>query len=127
MQPFLTRKGLCSRNQVVEDRGWFASTFYNDVLRPCELNELLLSLHDPPAAAGKAIALFRPAGGEVFRCGERRLMRLLHGELGRYVAAALATFDDPQPRRSRRRGRARSPQAACWRATARSRSPPGWG
>ena len=98
MQTFLTRKGLCSRNQVVEDRVWFASTFYNDVLRPCELNELLLSLHDLPGRRRQnAIALFRPAGGEVFRRGERRLMRLLHGELGRHLGAALATLDDPSP------------------------------
>jgi DNA-binding CsgD family transcriptional regulator len=98
MQALVSRKGLCSRDQAVEDREWFASAFYNDALRASELDEMLVSFRDLPGCGRQnGIFLFRPRGGAVFRRRERRLVGLLHRDLGRHFGAALATLDDPNP------------------------------
>ncbi|HEX5272813.1 MAG TPA: helix-turn-helix transcriptional regulator, partial [Gemmataceae bacterium] len=98
MQGLLSRKGVCSRDQAVEDRVWFPSTFFNDVLRPCHLAEMLVSFCDLPGGRRQTgISLFREARGGVFRRRERRLVRLLHEEIGRHCGTALATLDDPGP------------------------------
>jgi len=98
MQERLSRKGLCSRDQAVDDRTWFGSPFYNESLRLWEVDEMLTSLRDLPGGRRQnAVIVFRPPGGGVFRRRERRLVGLLHEELARHFGAALATLDDPNP------------------------------
>jgi DNA-binding CsgD family transcriptional regulator len=98
MQPLALRRGLCSRDQAVDDRTWFGSEFYNERLRLWGLEDTLLSFRDLPGRRRQDVLLaFRPAGGGVFRRRERRLVRMLHGELGRHLGEALATLDDPSP------------------------------
>ena len=68
MQALATRNGLCSRDQAVDDRTWFASPFYNDVLRASELDEFLISFRDLPGGRRQnAITLSRPPGAAAFR------------------------------------------------------------
>lgn len=97
-QALLTRRGLISRDQAISDQIWFGSTFYNETLRAWELDEFLASVQDLPGRRRQnAIYVFRARGGKAFGRRERRLVRLLHGELGRHFGVALATLDDPSP------------------------------
>jgi DNA-binding CsgD family transcriptional regulator len=98
MQGLLNCKGLCSRDQAVDDRTWFDSPFYNESLRLWEFDEMLASVCDLPGGRRQnAVIAFRQLGGGIFRRRERRLVRLLHRELGRHFGMALATLDDPSP------------------------------
>ncbi len=98
MQAYASRRGICGRDQAVDDRTWFGSPFYNETLRACELDEFLVSFMDLPGGHRQDfIALYRAPGGGVFRRRDRRLIRLFHAELARHFGASLATLDDPSP------------------------------
>jgi DNA-binding CsgD family transcriptional regulator len=98
IQPLAIRRGLCSRDQAVDDPTWFGSTFYNETLRLCECGDMLVSFRDlRPGRRQNFVSVYRPLGAGVFRRRERHLVRLLHQELGRHFGVALATLDDPSP------------------------------
>ncbi len=99
IQPLALRRGVCSRDQAVDDPTWFSSLFCNETLRQCGCDEVLISFHDMRDRQRRqsVISLYRPLGGGVFRRRDRRLVRLLHRELGRHFSTALATLSDPSP------------------------------
>ena len=98
IQALALRRGLCSRDQAVEDRAWFGSTYYNETQRVCEIDEMLLSLRDLPGGRRQGVLfLFRPLGGGASSAASVASSGSSHEELGRHYGSALATLDDPSP------------------------------
>ena len=94
----LFTRGTCSRDRAVPDREWRASPHYNEILRPCEVDEFLMSFQDLPGGRRRnLLGVNRLPGEPPFRRRERRLVRLLHAEIGRHLGSALVTLGDPMP------------------------------
>jgi hypothetical protein len=115
-----------TREQLVVDDDWYNSREFNEYNRSFMLDDVIMShakLGDPPTLQGFNLA--RGVGRERFGAGERRLIRLLHGELTRHVGISLAReLGHPCPNC---RPGSRRPSDACSKATARSRLRSGWG
>lgn len=98
IQAYTHRRGLCTRDQAVDDRTWLAAPIRNETFRACEIDEFLMTMHDIPGRKRQnLISLYRPLGDGAFRRRDRRLVRLFHQELARHFGASLATLDDPSP------------------------------
>jgi DNA-binding CsgD family transcriptional regulator len=98
MQRLAMRISTCSRDQAVGDREWRECDHYDEVLRPCEVDEFIISIRDLPGRRRQnLIGLHRYQGGRVFQERECRLVQVLHEEIGRHLGAALVTLDDPSP------------------------------
>jgi DNA-binding CsgD family transcriptional regulator len=95
---FRTRGRLVTRTreQVMADQEWYASAEYNDAFRPAGVDDGLLSAF----ALGRpgltdTLALHRPPGDRRFAGRDRRLVRMLHRDLGPLVGTALAASWEP--------------------------------
>jgi DNA-binding CsgD family transcriptional regulator len=80
-----------SREQLSGDREWYASAEYNEGFRPVGQDDFV-ACH-ARADGGAALVggqVFRPVGEPRFTARTRRLVRLLHGELARYIGPVLA-------------------------------------
>jgi DNA-binding CsgD family transcriptional regulator len=98
IQAFVSRRGMCGRDQAVDNQTWSAAPVRNEIFRSCEIDEFLATFHDLPGGERQSfISLYRPLGDGAFRRRDRRLVRLFHQELARHFGAALATLDDPSP------------------------------
>jgi DNA-binding CsgD family transcriptional regulator len=85
-----------TRQQLVEDRTYYASTFFNEVMRPNDMGHGLLSRHPPPGRDWHHILVFnRLLGDRPFGRRESRLVHLFQLEIGPLLGGALATADEP--------------------------------
>ena len=84
------------REQVIEKRPWHRSLDFNDYVKPCGLDESLISLHLlPQAGAVSGFSLHRELGRPPFGTRQRQLVQLFHAELGPLVGRSLATSSEP--------------------------------
>jgi DNA-binding CsgD family transcriptional regulator len=79
-----------TREQLADDREWYASLEFNEVHRVMEMDDILLSFvrrDDAPRLEG--FGLLRGLGRGRFTARERRLVRLFHGEIRRHLGPVL--------------------------------------
>ncbi len=84
-----------SREQLICHREWYMSELFNEYMRKAKIDCGILSwqLWHPTAAHG--ITVHRPVGDRRFGRQERRLVRLLHQEIGPLLGGALAAPGAP--------------------------------
>lgn len=98
IQAFICRRGICGRDQAVDDRIWTAAPVRNEIFRTCEIDEFLTTFHDLPGGERQNfLSMYRSLGEGTFRRRDRRLVRLFHQELGRHFGNSLVTLGDPSP------------------------------
>jgi DNA-binding CsgD family transcriptional regulator len=88
------------RRELVDDRVWYRSEFYNNYPRRGGLNECLYSycwLPAEPSTIIDGIELHRPQRRRPFGERERRMLRWLHRELRPLIGRQLAAPGDPSP------------------------------
>src|SRR5262249_38814223 len=91
---FVTR----TREQITDDRRWYSSTFFNEVQRPCGLDDGLLSRYALPGRDRQhQLVLNRLLGEPRFGRRERLLVHLTQQEIGTNLGRSLATSDEPGP------------------------------
>lgn len=94
-----------AREQVVDDRAWYNSVGFNEYRRPAENDGWLVSSYrlPGPTPAADMLTLHRALNDGRFAERDRRLLWLLHRELGPLVGTVLRTgeqdpFADLPPR-----------------------------
>jgi DNA-binding CsgD family transcriptional regulator len=84
-----------TRDQLVPDRTYYASFFFNEVMRASGLDHGMLSRRTPPGRDWiHEVVLNRVLGEPPFGRRERRLVHLAQQEIVRHLGGALATSDD---------------------------------
>jgi DNA-binding CsgD family transcriptional regulator len=85
-----------TRQQVVDDRTYYASAFFNEMMRPYDMGHALLSRHTPPGRNWRHILVFnRLLGDRPFGRRESRLVHLFQLEIVPLLGSALATAEQP--------------------------------
>jgi DNA-binding CsgD family transcriptional regulator len=101
VRPFHELTGPCvtrTRQQLVEDRPYYASAYHNEMHKPFGLDHAMLSRCAPPGRDWQhELALVRASGDRPFGRRECRLVHLLQLELGQLIGPALATTDEAGP------------------------------
>jgi DNA-binding NarL/FixJ family response regulator len=101
VQRFHQLTGPCvtrTRQQLVEDRPYYASEYHNQMHRPFGLNHALLSQCAPAGRDWQhELALVRAVGDPPFSRRECRVVQLFQLELGPLIGPALATTDEVGP------------------------------
>jgi DNA-binding CsgD family transcriptional regulator len=82
----LTRR----RQELADDRAWYASPALCDYLRPSGVDDGMISLVIVADRQAHGIALFRPPGERRFTARDRQLLHLFHTELGPHLLHDLA-------------------------------------
>src|SRR5262249_3352478 len=91
---FVTR----TREQLIDDRTWYTSRFFNGAMRPSGLDRGLLSRYALPGRDRyHELVLNRLLGDRPFERRERRLVHLLQEELVPHLGRAPATAGAPSP------------------------------
>jgi DNA-binding CsgD family transcriptional regulator len=86
------------RCQFVSDREWYGSPTFNEFFRRARVDVGVLSAFDSAEGRyGDCIVLLPDAGDEPISDRSRRLVRLLHQELGPMIGRTLASVGDPSP------------------------------
>jgi DNA-binding CsgD family transcriptional regulator len=80
----------CSRQQLADDRAWYASAAFCDYLRPSGVDDGMMSLVSMTDGQAHGIALFRPPGEQRFTARDRRLLHIFHTELAPWLLTELA-------------------------------------
>jgi DNA-binding CsgD family transcriptional regulator len=93
-----TRLSTLTREQVVEDRVWYRCAAFNDYFRRANHDDGLWSrLRLPGLNHVHMVTLHRRVGDRGFGPRDRRLLHLLHLELGPLLGTALAPAGEPGP------------------------------
>jgi DNA-binding CsgD family transcriptional regulator len=85
------------REQLLDNRVWFRSEFFNEVLRPFGLCDGLLSRFPLPGGWVFAVGMVHPSDVPAAGRRESRLIHLTLREVEPLVGTALATAADPSP------------------------------
>jgi DNA-binding CsgD family transcriptional regulator len=101
VQRFHELPGGCvtrTRQQLVDDRPYYASAYHNEMHKPWGLDHGLLSRHTSPGQDWQhELALVRALGDPPFGRRECRLIQLMHSEIVPLVGRALATAEEAGP------------------------------
>jgi DNA-binding CsgD family transcriptional regulator len=85
-----------TREEVVEKLPWHRSIDFNDYVKPCGLDESLISLHVlPQAGAVSGFSLHRELKRPPLGARQRQLVELFHAELGPLVGRSLSNSGEP--------------------------------
>jgi DNA-binding CsgD family transcriptional regulator len=85
-----------TRQQLIDDRDFYASAFFNEMMRPFDMGHGLLSRHTPPGRDWRHIIVMnRLLGDRPFGRRERRLIHLFQLEIAPMQGLALATSEQP--------------------------------
>jgi len=88
----------CTRQQLVADRPYYASTYHNEIHRPFGLNHAMLSRLAPPDWVWHhELALVRDAGDGPFGRRECKLVHLFQLEISPLLGRALAGAEEAGP------------------------------
>jgi DNA-binding CsgD family transcriptional regulator len=79
-----------SRISLISNTQWYASVVYNEYVKRAELDDTMLSHHRLQSGEIHTIGFCRTAGESHFGWRERRLVHLLHLELGPQIGKGLA-------------------------------------
>src|SRR5262249_46453694 len=92
--PCVTR----TRQQLVEDRPYYASAFHNECHRPFGLDHGLLSRYQPPGRDWHhELSLERVKGDPPFGRRECKLVHLFQLEMGALIGGALSGVEESPP------------------------------
>ncbi len=80
------------RRQVLDDRGWYRSSFYREHVGPL-LDDSVISMRRLPTGAISMISLIRGSDDSALDERHARIVQLLHDEIDSRVGTDLATFD----------------------------------
>ena len=84
------------RKQLIDDRTFFKSVFFNEMMRPFDMGDGLLSRHTPPGRDWCHVLVFnRLLGDGRFGRREHRLIHLFQLEIAPLQGLALATSEQP--------------------------------
>lgn len=86
-----------ARTQVMSDRNWYRSEFFNEFLRPADCNDQLASSFQTSTGTFSYISVNRRVHGRDFSGRDRRLIHFFHAELGRLIGRVLVSVTDPRP------------------------------
>jgi DNA-binding CsgD family transcriptional regulator len=87
-----------TRQQLIDDRTFYASAFFNEMMRPYDMGHGLLSRHAPPGRDWRHVLVFnRLLGDRPFGRRERRLVHLFQQEIAPLLGLALATSEEAGP------------------------------
>jgi DNA-binding CsgD family transcriptional regulator len=80
------------RREHLTDRQWYGSQQFDDYYRPGRLDDNITSRYDLRPGEACVITLFRERGDRPYSVRERRLVFLMHREIGRLIGTKLASF-----------------------------------
>lgn len=87
-----------TRRQLISNRAWHRSVYWNEYRRPVNLDDQLSSVHQTSDdGAITVIGLHRASGERRFSPRERQLLNFFHGELGPLVGRSLVSVLEPSP------------------------------
>lgn len=92
--------GVClSRPEVVPDREWYPSPYFEAVQRVIGVDDMLVCFHSVPGAAMEFSGMFlgRAPGEPSFTARERAMVREAHAEVARLLGGPLARTIEPCP------------------------------
>lgn len=99
-----SRRATRSRQQLIRDREWYRSVFFNEWVKPADLDDGLLSRYTLPGGLlVHQLALSRLLGDRKFGEHECRLVHLFHQELCPQLGRGLASGVEPSLSRLPRR------------------------
>lgn len=96
-RPFFT----VSRRRLVTDRTWYNSEHVNESRRGSRVDDFIYSVFSLPVGRAHYLGLHRPWGERGFDDAARRLIHLVHAELGQFWSGVGANAD-PFPGLTRR-------------------------
>ncbi len=105
LEPFYSRtesNPTCVGDDLVATCDWEASPYFNEVMRPCELGDAVISCRAGADATESLVVVSRGLREARFGPHERALLGLLHDELAPHLGTRLATSTDPVARLSPR-------------------------
>jgi len=89
-------QAIFAPEQLAGKRAWLASAVYNEYYRLCHCDFQLLSYHALPGAEARSfLSAWRSADMRRFSRRERRLLSLVHQEIGLLLGGPLATAQEP--------------------------------